>query len=291
MTTSTTLTPQPALTGDLASLTPHQVAEICELVEAHAYEDTFAALPAEFVDKYDLRLGRFGPAIASVMRRIDVPMFNRTIGLGLAEPVTDETIDQLYALYAGAPVRFMVQMSPTALTDELHALLEARGLPRNDSWVNLIRGAQPPPEIRSDLRIERIEPDRAEAFAEIICAAFELPLEYGTFFTAPIGRPKWQHYLGFDGETPLAAGSLFVHGQVGYLAGAGTLPAARRRGGQGAIMVRRIREALALGCRWLVSETFLDSPEHPNPSFHNMLRTGFQIAYERPNYIYFPAES
>ena len=76
--------------------------------------------------------------------------------------------------------------------------------------------------------------------------------------------------------------------EVGYLAGAGTLPAARRRGGQGAIMVRRIREALALGCRWLVTETFLDTPEHPNPSLHNMLRTGFQIAYERPNYIYFP---
>src|SRR5688572_25312977 len=56
MTTRTTITPQTTLTGDLGSLTPHQVAEICELVEARAYEDTFAALPAEFVERYDLQL-------------------------------------------------------------------------------------------------------------------------------------------------------------------------------------------------------------------------------------------
>jgi hypothetical protein len=289
--TSPPTTPQPSLTGSLANLTPHQVAEICELVEARCYEDTVGTLPAEFVTRYDVRLGRFGPAAAMAMRRIDVPMFNRTIGLGLAEPITDETIDQLYALYEGAAVRFMVQVSPTALTDELHTLLERRGLPRQDNWVNLIRGDEAPPEIRTDLRVEQIGPEQAEAFGEILCTAFELPREYGAVFSAPIGRPDWRHYLGFDGETPLAAGSLYVHGEVGYLAGAGTLPAARRRGGQSAIMVRRIREALALGCHWLVTETFLDTLEHPNPSLHNMLRTGFQVAYERPNYIYFPPPS
>ena len=39
----------------------------------------------------------------------------------------------------------MVQISPLALTDQLHAHLEARGLPRKDNWVNLIRGDEPPP--------------------------------------------------------------------------------------------------------------------------------------------------
>jgi hypothetical protein len=34
-----------------------------------------------------------------------------------------------------------------------------------------------------------------------------------------------------------------------------------------------------------VAETGKDLPEKPNPSFHNMIRTGFKVAYHRPNYM------
>ena len=47
-------------------------------------------------------------------------------------------------------------------------------------------------------------------------------------------------------------------------------------------MARRIRDGADLGCRWLVTETGEDTPHHPNPSYHNMLRTGFLLAYQRP---------
>lgn len=289
---STSVPERPAeapTTGDLAALTEREMAEIVEPVAARAIEDAARAMPRDVVARYDVRLGRLGPVTAMAIRQVDVPMLNRIVGLGLAEPVTDETIDRIYELYDGAKVRFMVQMSPAALSEALHARLEARGLPRKDSWVNLIRGVEPPPEISTDLRIEQIGPERAEGFADVICPAFELPREYGAFLTGVVGHPGWRHYLGFDGGRPVAAGALYVHDRTGYLAMAGTLPSHRRRGAQGALITRRIREAAALGCRWLAIETFLDTPEHPNPSFHNMLRTGFRVAYERPNYVFFPA--
>jgi hypothetical protein len=50
-------------------------------------------------------------------------------------------------------------------------------------------------------------------------------------------------------------------------------------------MTRRIADGAALGCRWFASETGQDLPDKPNPSFHNMLRTGFRVAYYRPNYM------
>ena len=43
--------------------------------------------------------------------------------------------------------------------------------------------------------------------------------------------------------------------------------------------------AIALGYRWFVTETGEDLPTKPNPSFHNMLRAGFRLAYQRPNYL------
>jgi hypothetical protein len=92
--------------------------------------------------------------------------------------------------------------------------------------------------------------------------------------------------MAFDGETPAACGALFVKDKVGWLGQGGTLPRFRRRGAQGEIMAMRVRAAHDAGCEWVITETGADTPAHPNPSFHNMLRTGFQHAYQRPEFIF-----
>ena len=79
---------------------------------------------------------------------------------------------------------------------------------------------------------------------------------------------------------------MFVNGEVGWLGFAGTLKTHRKRGGQGALFARRIKDGLALGCKWFVTETGEDTPENPNPSYHNMLRSGFKLAYLRRNYVH-----
>jgi hypothetical protein len=52
------------------------------------------------------------------------------------------------------------------------------------------------------------------------------------------------------------------------------------------LLARRITDAADLGCRRLVVETAEDTPKKDAPSFRNMLRFGFQVAYVRPNYIF-----
>jgi hypothetical protein len=91
--------------------------------------------------------------------------------------------------------------------------------------------------------------------------------------------------MAFRGDDAVASGSLFVHGDVGWISFGSTLPSYRRLGAQGALMARRIREGIAAGCRWLVSEAEEDLPDRPNVSYHNMMRTGFRLAYPRANYI------
>ena len=281
----TTTDKQPA---DTTRTTPRELAEIVEFIEAHEMQELVDATTPEVAARYGIRLERIGGALALLMREVDIPMFNRVVGLGLREPIADATLEAVEALCRGGKVRYLVQISPPVLTDELHARLEARGLPRMDNWAKMIRGLEPPPEIPTDLRIEQVGPEHAEAFADVVCAAFELPREYGALTTGLVGRPGWQHYLAFDGDTPVAAGALCVRDRVGNLTFGATLASHRGRGAQGAIMARRIRDGAALGCRWLVTETGEDTPDHPNPSYRNMLRTGFRLAYLRPNYIYFP---
>jgi hypothetical protein len=106
------------------------------------------------------------------------------------------------------------------------------------------------------------------------------------WLAAPVGRPGWRHYLAWASEVPVATGALFVKDQIGWLGVGSTLPSHRRRGAQGAIMAQRIRDGAELGCRWLITETGEDTPGRPNPSYHNMVRTGFTLAYQRSNYIF-----
>ena len=48
---------------------------------------------------------------------------------------------------------------------------------------------------------------------------------------------------------------------------------------------RRIADAIAAGCRDIVSETGEAVPGEPNDSYANLLRNGFSVVYSRPNYV------
>ena len=119
----------------------------------------------------------------------------------------------------------------------------------------------------------------------VTTVGFGMPSEWRPWIAATVGRPNWHYYLAFTGASAVAAAALFVHGTVGWLGVASTLPAARRRGAQSALMAKRIEDGCALGCHWFVTETGEDIPARPNPSFHNMIRAGFAVAYHRKNYM------
>lgn len=259
-----------------------ELAQLVEFGEAEACADMQLAAAASLAT----RVERIGSAIALAASQIPIVLFNRVVGLGLHEPATEAMLDDVVAMYREAGVtKYIVQISPAAQPAELPAWLEARGLSARDNWAKVYRPATAPPEVSTDLRIECIGREYAETFAQVACTAFGMPLALSPMLVATIGRPGWRHYLAFDGNEPVATGALYAQGSVGWLGVGSTLPTHRRRGGQGALMARRIRDGVALGCTWLVTETGEDVPARPNPSYHNMLRTGFALAYQRSNYF------
>ncbi len=267
-----------------------ELANLVEFGEGNAWADMYlCGLP--IVEELGLRVEHFGSAVARRMGSINMAFFNSVIGLGVNEPATEEIVDAIVAFYGEVSVEFMVQLSPAAQPSALPGWLESRGVKRSRSWVKVFRGVEPPPEVVSDIRIEQVGPDLAQAFAETAFTGYEFPpflRPIMPWIQAQIGRPGWLHYLGFDGDMPVSTGGLYVRDGIGWLGYGATLPSHRRRGGQGAMFARRITDAIAQGCRWLVTETGEETPEEPNPSLHNMLRMGFEEAYLRPNFVYRP---
>ncbi len=83
----------------------------------------------------------------------------------------------------------------------------------------------------------------------------------------------------------VACGALFVHEGAGWLGAAGTLPAHRGKGAQGALLAARIALAQELGLDVLTTETGERRNDESDISYRNILRAGFEEAYLRPNLV------
>lgn len=263
------------------SISP-ELARILEFSEAAAHADMFRVAPPEFgfeVDETSDYVARFAPSM-------DIMMFNRAVGLGVNTPASKETIDRLVQKYRDKGLRnFAIQLSPESQPAEAHEWLSSQGLAVRDYWTKGYRAADRNLMMKTDLRIEQIDKSQATVFGETVCAAFGMPLSLLPVIAAPVGLPGWNHYLAWDGETPAAAAALMVRDRTGWLGIGGTRAEYRGRGAQSALIARRVRDGSKLGCAMLVAETGKELPDKPNPSFHNMLHTGFIVAYDRPNYM------
>lgn len=263
-------------------MSPADLARIVEHAEAAAYADLLRAAPAA----WRCTAEQTPAGWLLLAPTLDLLLFNRLIGCGLNAPAPRSDLQAALARYRAAGMtRFGVQLCPAAHPPALSGWLEEEGLARRDNWSKVYRAAGDLSPVETDLSVEAVDEAQSGIFAAITCAAFGMPRQLEPWIASTVGRPNWHHYIALDGRDPVGAGALFLSGDIGWLGIAGTLPAARRRGAQSALMARRLKDGQRLGCRWFVTETGQDTPEHPNPSFHNMLRAGFTVAYQRPNYL------
>ena len=90
------------------------------------------------------------------------------------------------------------------------------------------------------------------------------------------GAPGLQRYLARLDGRPVGVGSLVLSGDLAQLAGAGTLPDARGRGVQKALLHRRLADARAAGANLAVVVTAPGTR-----SQENVMRRGFILLYTR----------
>jgi hypothetical protein len=96
-------------------------------------------------------------------------------------------------------------------------------------------------------------------------------IEYGE------SSEEWQHYLGFESETPISTSTLFTRAQSGYLQWAFTHKDHRNRGHQRAHIQRRISDAFSRGCTTVFAVTDFNTS-----SGRNLEACGLSLAY---NYV------
>ena len=273
----------------MASYVAFEDGVACELHEGRAWAECVTACSQVAGNPLGAELIELAGISVPVLSAVDFWLFNRLIGFGVADAATEDDVDAVQRVYSErSQTQWAVGVPPFA-RPLLADWLVARGLRHTGDFAKVIRTTEEPVEVTTTLRIEEIGADRAVEFAGINVAAWGVPDTFAAWFGATVGRPNWLHYIAFDNDIAVSTGALYMSDGIGWLGFGATLPTHRNRGGQGALMARRIRDARDNGCRLVHTETAAETPDQPNPSYRNMLRTGFTLAYLRPNYVSQPS--
>ena len=206
----------------------------------------------------------------------------QTFGLGVFEPVTPAVLDTIEAFFGSRGADTFHEVSPLADPSAL-ALLNERGYRPCEFTAVLFQplpAAGPSGALPPDTEVRLVREDERDAWAATALQGWsEFPevLEFVSSFgpTAAAAEDAYQ-FMAVQRGTPIATGSLSIHGDVALLAGASTVPGARGQGAQRALLAARLAHASAQGC-----SVAMMGASPGSGSQRNAERSGFRIAYTR----------
>ena len=217
---------------------------------------------------------------------------SRAVGLGMCGPVSEADLDALEGFYRGHGASTDLGVSPYA-DPSLFAALGRRGfhLVELDTLLAqpldaLASAPTPTPTPSSGaITVRRAAPDEGPAWVAASLSGFSgtddnVPGEMSATFEAAFHVPT-SHYLFalLDGVVAGTAG-VNLHAKTANLFGASTLPQARRRGVQSALLEARLQLAREAGCDLAFTRTLPGSPSQRNAERH-----GFRTVYSRARMI------
>lgn len=213
---------------------------------------------------------------------VDSPL-TQTFGLGLFSPPDDTrlAVVEEFLRSRGAPVYH--EVSPLADAAVL-SILARRGYRPVELTTVLCRVLPLPPATHAPaaagIGVRRIGPDEIDTWADTAARGWGETPELASFMRdlgAVTARAAGTHAFlaDRDGE-PIAAGAMHVRDGVALLAGASTIPSARRHGAQGALLQARLRYAAVQGC-----DLAMMCAAPGSASQRNAERRGFRVAYTR----------
>lgn len=256
-------------------------------IEARAWSDWFAAMPPALRSEYGIEVRRIADATLLLAPRLPTMLFNRSIGLGMTRPATADALDAVVKEFVDAgcttfSVSWGRYSEPAALTARLIERFPSESL--QPCWAKMVRGPAPVGSSPScNLRIVAVDRSLVSTFDRALVRANEMPFLAGIL--APLyWRPGWHLYAAMERDEVVGGAALFLDGSRAWLGMAAVLPEYRRRGGQGALMSQRIRDAISAGAVRIFTETGEPVEKGANPSLNNVERSGFEKIYSRTQF-------
>jgi len=252
-------------------------------------ERTEARASAAFVESHAALVPGSGAEwieVAGAYALFDGPSspVTQSFGLGLFEAATSEILDTIEMFFRQRNAPVFHEVSPLADAGLLR-LFGERGYRPCELTSVLVREIDHVialnPKLSKDVTTRNIGPGESELWATTAAAGWATEGEGLAAFMLDLGRICTNAKNGFpmiaelEGKA-ISAGMLYVFDHIAILAGASTVSAGRRRGGQLALLDARLRFVGERDCRIAMMGV---SPS--SQSLRNAETNGFHIAYTR----------
>lgn len=256
-----------------------ELARRLERTEAHGSVNFIEARAKAFPE-----VGAKWIEVAGAYAMLDAPgsPLSQTFGLGVFQSISAEEFDRLEDFFRSNGAAVCHEVCPLADMSVFTLIKERDYEPIEFSNV-LYRPISPDLRLqatrneRIDVRV--VEKDDVELWTQTSFEGWSEFPEYADFFrdlAKVVGHSKGPSFLAeLDGK-PIATGALTIYGDVALLAGASTIPEARRQGAQLALLEDRLRYAATQGCTVAMMVAQPGSGSQRNAERH-----GFRIAYTR----------
>lgn len=207
----------------------------------------------------------------------------QTFGLGLFDPITITELEKIENFFKERNAPVFHEVSPLAGL-ALVALLNERGY-RPMEFTSVMyraisREGDPAVPRNENIRVRAIAENEGELWAQVTAEGWSHLPELAEYLLelAPISTQR-EDSVSFLAELegqPIASAAMSLSGSVALLAGACTIPAARKQGAQLALLDYRLRYAAEQGCNLAMM-----CAQPGSASQRNAERHGFRIAYTR----------
>jgi GNAT superfamily N-acetyltransferase len=199
------------------------------------------------------------------------------VGIGMSGPVDEAELDRIEEFYHSRGASCAIDLCPLA-DDGLIRMIQSRGYRVTELNNVLARRIGPGDRFPVHASIRRISPAKEEAWSRVVLCGFadsDEPVP-GMAEALTSSSPEFHPFAATEEEAFVAGAAVGIRAGVAWCVGDATLPRARGRGWQQALIAARLRLAQASGCD-LAGTAVL-----PGTSSHrNYLRAGFELIYMR----------
>jgi hypothetical protein len=257
--------------------------------ELHFREGIWGAAPRDAVDELEIRKRWFGPVLATTCGGLpDAPLMNTVQGAAEPGAVADGHLTEALEWMRSREVDYLVQVaSDRPESKAAEAWLATRGYEQGQTMRRYLRPAATPSagsEAAVDIR------ELTAADTEGMSLIFADAVGISDLATVPLlGLPEvegWHCYSAYLDEREVGCGAMLLDNGLAVLGLDATMPEARHRGCQTALIHRRMTDAALAGCEVVLAES-CDVPSDRAGAGRNLQRAGFveagrTVSWRRP---------
>lgn len=276
---------QPATAQKVDTMSTIKNALLIEQTEIAAWRDLIDAAPDSFRTSRGLRHQNIGGGMAINFQKEPIPLFNRVIGLGLTEPLTQEIMDSIKSFYSHQE-KYLIHYSSPMSPANAGSLLEENGFYLAGSWERIVRDNQPlTAKNDSDIVVKLVDESLKEDWLKFLIDTYgfdfyEWPRAFGV-------RKGWKHYIAMRDGKIIACRGFFTTDEKTVFSGIDApVPGVMTSdcAPDFAIWRTAIEDGLKEDAILFVADIELPDKEKNKAAYDGFKQLGFVIPYTRYHY-------